>query len=374
MKIAYILTWNLQLNDGVTRKIARQAQAWRDLGHEVEVFCASYLKDEVSFPVNIFHRRQIWSNPLAFISNRRIYMSLCDAVRNFAPDLVYLRWEFHKRPLAKLMSEVPTVIELNTHYAGEIRRRAKGSWIERVRLWYYKFTHHHFEAACAGFVAVSKEILDKGGYRKMGKPAIHIPNSIPLGDSGDPVPYKPAESGLPRLVFISSGIQPWHGFSELLKLADVTRGELEFDLITGFKLAPSILPTNVRNHEFLEKDEFLRVFEGAICGIGSAGLFENDMEEASVLKVREYLAAGLPVIIPYKDTAFLDSELPEWVLELPNRRDGLLDSREDILSFLQKMEGRRIPLAEVAPFVGSDYWEAQRVNFLVEVAGGHGSN
>ena len=41
MRIAYIITWNLGHNDGVTRKVLRQAKEWKDLGHEVEIFCAT---------------------------------------------------------------------------------------------------------------------------------------------------------------------------------------------------------------------------------------------------------------------------------------------------------------------------------------------
>ena len=77
-------------------------------------------------------------------------------------------------------------------------------------------------------------------------------------------------------------------------------------------------------YPFLEKNEFLDIFKTAVAGIGSAGLYEKQMNEACAIKVREYLAAGLPVIIPYKDTAFVDNNLPEWVLELPNQKLSLI--------------------------------------------------
>ena len=48
MRIAYIITWNLGHNDGVTRKVLRQVQEWKDLGHEVEIFCAT---EEIVKPV-----------------------------------------------------------------------------------------------------------------------------------------------------------------------------------------------------------------------------------------------------------------------------------------------------------------------------------
>ena len=81
----------------------------------------------------------------------------------------------------------------------------------------------------------------------------------------------------------------------------------------------------------------------------------------------EYLAAGLPVIVPYKDTAFLDKELPEWFLELPNEAGALAREKENIINFVKKMEGCRIPLYDVIPYVGSKYWEAERVKFMEDV-------
>ena len=47
MRIAYIITWNLSHNDGVTRKVLRQVQEWKDLGHEVQVFCATEKKVKI---------------------------------------------------------------------------------------------------------------------------------------------------------------------------------------------------------------------------------------------------------------------------------------------------------------------------------------
>ena len=141
MKIAYILTWNLRHNDGVTRKVICQVQTWRNLGYQVEIFCASELDGELTFPARVFRKCRIWRNPLGIFFNRQIYSNLCQEVRAFAPDIIYLRWEFHKNALARLMKDVPTVIELNTYFAGEFNRRAKENWVERLRFWYYKLTN-----------------------------------------------------------------------------------------------------------------------------------------------------------------------------------------------------------------------------------------
>ena len=103
MRIAYIITWNLGHNDGVTRKVLRQVQEWKDLGHEVEIFCAT---EEIVKPVKavtFFKKDRVWSSVFAALKNRKIYTTLCGEVIKYSPDLVYLRWEFHKNPLIRLM-------------------------------------------------------------------------------------------------------------------------------------------------------------------------------------------------------------------------------------------------------------------------------
>ena len=204
-------------------------------------------------------------------------------------------------------------------------------------------------------------------YEKIDKPYCYIPNSIPIDGNQNSVIYSGIDSSIPRLVFMSSGIQPWHGLKNLIELAEESIGELEFDLITGFDAESLQLPENIRVHSFLEKHEFLEVFQEAVAGIGSAGLYENGMQEACVLKVREYLSAGLPVIVPYKDTAFLDKELPDWFLQLSNEPRSLTLGKEMILDFVNKMNGRRVPLNEVAPYVGSNRWEAERLLFMESI-------
>ena len=39
MKIAYLLTWDITSNDGVTQKVRSQAEYWIRLGHKVKIFC-----------------------------------------------------------------------------------------------------------------------------------------------------------------------------------------------------------------------------------------------------------------------------------------------------------------------------------------------
>jgi hypothetical protein len=366
MRIAYTLTWNLCLKDGVTSKVKKQVEAWHDLGHEVEVFCASALATEAPFSANLFRRGRIWDNPMAVISNRNTYKSLCDAVREFNPDVNYMRWEFYKSSLAELMRDIPTVIELNAIYESEFKSRAKTSMVDRVRYFYNLMTSSKFERCAAGFVGVTQEILDHQGAGIPVIPSIAIPNSTNLTEKS-PVPFEASMEDLPRVVYMIGSDNPWHGVDDFLEFAQQTLGQLEFDMVAGYEFSGASLPNNVSWHCSLDKEEFQHVFKQSSCALGTVGLHTKNMEEACPLKVRDYLSSGLPVILPYLDTAFLHKDMPDWVLQVPNAAGGLLLAKDEILDFVNRMTGRRISLEEVAPYVGSDYWEARRMAFLEEV-------
>ena len=367
MRIAYILTWNLAHNDGVTRKVFQQVQEWRELGHEVEIFYSWNSEGKDAKGANFFQKDLIWNSPIGILKNNKTYSLLCKSVIKYNPDVIYLRWEFHKNSIMKLMCKIPTVMEINTHIESEFKRRSRDNFKDKLRYIYYLLTYKGFNKKCAGIVSVTKEILELGGYKEIGKPTCYIPNSIPIDENFSASNYSGKEDNIPRLVFIFSGLRPWHGLDNIVELAKGSIGELNFDLITGFDAQGLELPPNVKVYPFLEKNEFLDIFKTAVAGIGSAGLYEKQMNEACAIKVREYLAAGLPVIIPYKDTAFVDNNLPEWVLELPNQKGSLIKSKEKIINFVRLMRGKRLSSQEVMPYVGSKYWESKRLEFMKEV-------
>jgi hypothetical protein len=102
----------------------------------------------------------------------------------------------------------------------------------------------------------------------------------------------------------------------------------------------------------------------SIC-IGTLALYRKNLEEASPLKVREYIASGYPVIIGYEDTAFSDlPKLPEWAL--------FQDFREDVniqimSAFIEKMKNHIVDRAEAESLIDSIYIEKKRLEFFEEI-------
>ena len=89
------------------------------------------------------------------------------------------------------------------------------------------------------------------------------------------------------------------------------------------------------------------------------------MHEASPLKVREYLALGLPTIIGYKDTDFPQGA--PFLLELPNVENNVDFAADAILRFVEEWKNKRVPRSEVL-HLDLKKKERERLRFLKEVA------
>ncbi len=68
--------------------------------------------------------------------------------------------------------------------------------------------------------------------------------------------------------------------------------------------------------------ELDNIYSKADIGLGSFGGYKNHLYVSSALKIREYLAHGLPIVSGMKEDVFLKNK-PEFYLELPNSPEDI---------------------------------------------------
>jgi hypothetical protein len=114
-------------------------------------------------------------------------------------------------------------------------------------------------------------------------------------------------------------------------------------------------------HGLLEAADYSRHLARANIGVGSLALHRKRLNEASPLKVREYLATGLPVINGYTDTDYPDGA--DFLLTLPNTEDNVEAGLGAIRDFVAKWSTLRVPREAVGHL---DYAakEATRLDFF----------
>lgn len=367
MRIAFLTCRNLLHNDGAAKKIKAQVETWIQLGHEVKVFCIVFDSTESipkhdGFPI-------VFYNPQNYTQKLFGPPFLWKDLNAFSPVLIYLRFDLHRPFLHRISVRYHTCLELNTDDISEMRLSYKRSFRSRCRYYYHILTRNYMFNNAAGLVSPTYEISRLPSIAKYQKPTLVLPNGILLEEYLHIERNTRNSASLPVLGFIGSPHQPWHGIDKIITLAQHTIGKLIFHMIGVEQKNFQPLP-NVCYHGFMERTEYEKILLQCDVGISSLALHRKKMEEACSLKTREYLAYGLPIIIGYEDTAFMNTPMPEWILQLPNTEQNVCNAVEQIIWFSQKMKGFKVPIDAVKPLIDCSSLEKKRVAFFEKLLSG----
>jgi len=349
MRIAYVAHVNGGSESGVAAKLAGQVERWRRHGRIVRVFIVT--RDEPSSWIARLGDAVV-SRYGGGISRLRAFSAMVRAVRDFDPDLVYLRWDLFYPAMLRFPRRAPLVVEVNTD---DLREYALGS---RIRARHNALTRHLVLGRARALVFVTSELSRLPSFRRFAGVRRVITNGIDL--AAYPELPRPMSS-TPRLVFVGTSSQPWQGVDKLISLAGI-RTDWHFDIV-GERADGE--HENVRWHGELKRAELLEVLARAQVGVGPLALHRKGMEEASPLKVREYLAVGLPIMVGYVDADTADLE--EYTLRLPNAESNVIGQLDRIVEFVERARGLRVPRQEVE-HLGTERKEEQRLALFDEIA------
>lgn len=355
MRIAYVCYWDVTRNDGVVRKIGTQLGYWRQFGHDAELFAVA-----PHTPLGGERRRALWLGmPKRQVARVRAMSRLADATRAYLPDVVYLRYDLFAPPIAGLLRGLPSVIEINTDDRAELRRRPAA----RI---YNEYNRRSLINAARGIVCVTHELA--ASVLPFRKPTVVIANGIDVAEICPSAAHIPPRSR-PRLVWLGTYNEPWHGLDKVVWLA-TQMSDCDFFLvgITGEAL-PQPVPRNIQTHGRLDRAEYDKLLRQGDVAIGTLALHRKNMNEASPLKVREYLAYGLPVIVAYEDTDFM-GDRPWYLLRLPNSESNVRDHLAEIRAFVRSVSGKRVAREDIIDRVGAEGKEIRRMAFLEQVRRG----
>jgi glycosyltransferase involved in cell wall biosynthesis len=246
-----------------------------------------------------------------------------------------MRFYLYYPALERLMRAIPTYLEINSNDLTEYRHNHP-----RYIYLYHRATRGRILRQTRGIVSVSHEVA--ASLRVAQKPLIVIGNGIDLSQ----YPIAPApHNSEPILVFLGSARHIWQGVDKMLILAEQLP-MWQFHLIGEMTEAiqQSHLP-NVYTHGYLSEAQYAPLLQAADAAFGPLALYRKQMQETSAIKVCEYLAYGLPTIIGYRETNFW--EPPPFILQLPNTPEEPDHYVPELVRFVQRWKGQRVPRAEI---------------------------
>lgn len=358
MRILYSFTWNDFRSGGVPRKVEQQLTAWARSGHSVKLVVFSrdpaaknWIESHPLISHLSFSACHFYTSPAN--RNRCTLRAIEEALRT-GVDVIYQRQDFFIPALSAIANHVPLVLEVNTNDVAE------GRFNNIAKHYFNLATRHLVLGAASGLVFVTRELAASKEFRKFTAPHCVVANGISLAKIK---PSMAPSNSVPRFVFIGTDNQVWHGVDKIIRLASL-EPNWQFDLIGPKARKDLQLPRNVIFHGPLERFEYDAILRGADIAIGTLALHRNGMKEASPLKVREYLAYGLPTVIAYEDTDFPQS-VP-FLLSIPNREDNIQTSLAAIKAFTASWCGYRVPRNEIK-HLDAGVKEAERLRFLQRV-------
>ena len=330
MRIAYLAIWDVCTHSGVTQKISHQMRAWKELGHEVHGFflCPS---SAVGKPP-LINDSLVWftrskGNIALFFNRPQSLKKMEIAIRKFRPDIVYFRQAIYFPMLAGLLNRTaPYLVEINTDDLAEFDAIKSGLFAL-----YNRITRYWITRKAGALVCISEEIRKREKQRQ-NVPCFTMSNGIITQD----IPfYRSSTSSGLTIGLMGSPGYPWHGIDEICRLAVLPAFQNVNFRIVGIRpeeLGWNKIPKNVSFLGYLVGEELEKAFRSFDISFGTVSLHRKNMCEASPLKVRDYLARGIPVILPYKDTD-LEGKNFEFCLKLPNCQNNLVENKTIIFDF-----------------------------------------
>ena len=324
MKIVYVAYASNNDKSGVLEKIEAQVKNLRALGHDTHlILIDSQNSDRKKYDYGI----DIINNPFAqfrylkFLFVLIIPYKLKKCLEKSNPDVIYFRYALYQPYIASIMSlKAPLVIEINGHILGELE--SKG---EKILYLVEKLFGSMFLNKASGFVGVTTESINYAlaNVKNDTIPCITIGNGIDC-DNINYLLYVPEKDI--HMAYVGARAV-WGGMDRVIRAINEANDKtFKLHLIgAGWDKYPEmdklIKKGLIINHGYVTGKALDDILKSVDFCFSILALHRKRFTEASPLKVRRYLAYGIPVVIGYDDTDFSDDF--EFILRVPANDEPL---------------------------------------------------
>lgn len=302
MKILHISCMR-ELTSGQRKQLTFEYDACKRLGIDWDIVALHTGKIEDSrFEIQIpkLFRKIFLRNLYAWfymLKNQKKYDVIINRHISFDPFVLIFGWFIKNR--------------FTLHHAKEVEalKVVKKNWQGKIASIFEKLTGFIGLKQSKGAICVTSDIATYQKKRGDVKTFLY-PNGIDLS-SAKVLNDKKIEDEI-NIAFMCGTFSAWHGLDLLLEsvldnLEFIETNNVKIHLI-GRLLEKELdfIKTNklpIVLYGLLSSEEYIKVLEKCDIGLDSLALYREGLYEGAALKVREYLAFGLPIYSAYKDTA-----------------------------------------------------------------------
>lgn len=341
---------------GVRRLVLEQASVWARLRPDIDVGlfvrCEAGSERDWRNEANVV---AVQSSRFGILGRLIVRELLSVQVARWRPDVIYLRHTTVSPSLILLSSRFPTVI------GGDLDELQELEIQSPLRYWYARLMRDRLLKRARRIMTTTNQLAGQVQRANYGRPIDVFPNSI---DGADYPPLPAPENAKPRLAFLGAPGLAWVGVDKVIRMARLN-SDWDFDVIGPSLEEIRDPPANVVVHGQLDRTEYLPIVAMADIAIGHLAPHRKGLSEISTLKVAEYLAYGIPVILANDEPAFPHGA--SFLLKLPNTESNVEEHHAEIRAFVNEWRGRRVP-RDAMHAVDAMRVEARRLELIVSEA------
>lgn len=217
-------------------------------------------------------------------------------------DLILLRHTYSDLQRARHLRSLRTPV-LTVHHTLEIPEMQLSTGLfGKARELTERFSGPRSIRASAGIVGVTPEIASYELARSRASlPTFTMPNGV---DINHHTIFADLRGDSPEILFVASEFYPWHGLDLLIDAVEVSDENFTIHIVgdcSDVDRARMSQDSRFKCHGRLSQGEISNIASRSWLGLSSFALFRKRMHEACTLKVREYLAGGLPTYANHRD-------------------------------------------------------------------------
>ncbi|MFP3982439.1 MAG: glycosyltransferase [Desulfurivibrionaceae bacterium] len=348
MKLAYVVLL-IQPITGIQKSIQEKARAFAANSIDIDIIVLNPDIEKTCEGVQYVRIKSSLPGLFRYLNSLFRRYKLIDSNIDLKKyDFIILRYPSADRSGIRFIKKYKIITEHHADVRSQFLAPLPGATpvsirlLKHIRYFLEKTYGHRILHNCRGIICVTNEIRQVESERvRPGTPSMTVANGIDV-DNIYQTGYKVYNGTELDLVFIASSMNPWHGLDRLIRSLDKHHGppHITFHIIGNISEKQinlnSSADVTLRFHGIQTGKNLDGLLQRMNLAFSTLALFRNRMEEACVLKTREYTARGLPFVLAYSDPD-LDNVDPSrtFFLRIENK-DTPVDLKA-VISFVKEL-------------------------------------